>query len=204
MGRNLARPVVRKSLAAGADELVLVEGDDFEDLDSYTTAYILSSSIKKVGDYNLILCGRQAADTDAGLVGSGIAEILGIPSVTIAQAIEVSDGKVRVERVLPDGYAVIEAEMPVLVTASNEIGELRSANLAAIMAAQKKSITVWNSQDLGIDPSGMRKVDLTKLFIPDRGEPRCEYITGETLEEAGANLATKLAEVKLLGNNNSS
>ena len=79
MGRNLAKPIVRKSLAAGADELILLEDDAFEDLDSYSTAYILAVAIKKNGQYDLVLCGREAADTDAGQVGSGIAEILGHP-----------------------------------------------------------------------------------------------------------------------------
>jgi len=83
MGRQLARPVVKKSLAVGANELVLLEDDGFEDLDSYSAAYILATAIKKIGKSDLILCGRQAADTDAGQVGSGIAEILGIPSITV-------------------------------------------------------------------------------------------------------------------------
>ena len=88
MGRKLSQPVVKKSLAVGADELILLEDDVFEDLDSYSAAYILASVIKKIGRYDLIICGRQASDTDAGQVGSGVAEILGIPSITVAQKVE--------------------------------------------------------------------------------------------------------------------
>ena len=198
MGRSLARPVVKKSLAVGADELVLLEDDDFEDLDSYSTAYILAVAIKKVGEYDLIFCGRQAADTDAGQVGSGIAEILGIPSITLARKVEAGNGKVRVERVISDGYEVIEAPTPVLVTASNEIGELRSATIKQIMAAQKKPTTVWNAQDLGVDASRMKRASLLRLSTPARQKAKCHIVKGESLEEAGVKLATILREAKII------
>jgi electron transfer flavoprotein beta subunit len=198
MGRNLARPVLRKSLAIGADELILLEDDGFEDLDSYSTAYILVAAINKMGEYDLILCGRQAADTDAGQVGSGVAEILKIPSITVASKIELSNGKVRVERVISDGYEVIEVPMPALVTASNEIGELRTATVKDIMAVQKKPITVWNTKDLGVSISKMKRTNLIRLFSPPRGEGKCEIMQGETTEGAGANLALKLREAKVL------
>jgi len=197
MGRQLARPVVKKSLAVGADEMVLLEDDTFEDLDSYSTAYVLAAAIKKIGKYDLILCGRQAADTDAGQVGSGIAEILGIPGITIARKVEISDGKVRVERVVSDGYEVIETLMPALVTASNEIGDLRSPTMKAVMLAQKKQFTVWNAQDLGVEPSQARRTNMLKLFIPVH-EVKVEIVGGESPEEAAENLALKLRESKIL------
>ena len=106
-GKNLAKTVLRKSLAAGADDLILLEDKAFEKLDSYATAHILATTIKEIGEYDLILCGRQAADTDAGQVGSGVAEILKIPCITAACKLELSDGKVKVERVVSDGYEEI-------------------------------------------------------------------------------------------------
>lgn len=198
MGRNLAKSVVRKSLAVGADDLILLEDNAFEELDSYSAAHILAAAIRKLGGYDLILCGRQAADTDAGQVGSGIAEIMGIPVITIARKIEVSNGKVRTERVVEDGCEAIEASMPALVTASSEIGELRRPTMMAIMAAQKKPITVWNAQDLKVDPPQIKRTNLLKLFIPPRREAKCQLVEGGTSEEAGANLASKLREAKIL------
>ncbi len=197
MGKNLARPVVKKSLAVGGDELILLEDDTFEDLDSYSTAHILASAIKKIGKYDLILCGREAADTDAGQVGSGIAEILGIPSITVAGKIEASNGKIRVERVVSDGYEIIETSIPALVTASSEIGELRSATVVAIMAAQKKTFTVWNAQEVGSDPSQLKRTNLLKLFIPVR-EVKCQLVEGESPEQAAENLALMLRENKII------
>ena len=198
MGRNLAKPVVKKSLAAGADELILLEDDAFEDVDSYATAHMLATAIKKIGEYDLIICGRQAADTDAGQVGSGIAELLGIPSITLAGKIEGSNNKVRVERVVSDGYEVIEAPMPILITASNEIGDLRSAAVTAIIAAQKKMVTVWNALDLGVEPSPLKRTNLLKLFTPTCREGECQIIEGENPEETGATLALKLREANII------
>jgi len=198
MGRQLARPIVKKSLAAGADELILLEDDAFEDVDSYSTAYILAGAINKIGEYDLVLCGRQAADTDAGQVGSGIAQILGIPSITVARKIEASNGKVRVERIVSDGYEVIEAPMPALVTASSEIGELRSATVTAIIEARKKTVTAWSTNELGIDLCQLKRVNLLKLFLPPRPQSNCQIIEGESPEEAAAILAMKLREAKIL------
>ncbi|MEW6142309.1 MAG: electron transfer flavoprotein subunit beta/FixA family protein [Chloroflexota bacterium] len=197
MGKQIAKAVVRKSLAVGADDLILLEDPAFDIFDPYFTAYVLAAAVKKVVKYDLIMCGRQAADTDAGQVGSGLAELLGIPSITVAKKVEVTDGKVRVERVLSDGYETVEASLPALITATNELGELRSANVAAIMQAQKKPLVTWKAQDLGIDTSKLQRTAFTKLFQPVR-EVKCQMVAGATLQEAGQNLAVKLKEVKLI------
>lgn len=197
LGQNLARPIVRKALAVGADKLVLLEDKVFEDLDSFTTAHILVAAIKKVGDFDLILCGRESADTDAGQVGLGIAEMLGIPSVSMAGKIETVNGIIRVKQVLSDGYETIEAPLPALVTASNEIGELRYASITAIMAAQKKPIIAWSALDLGIDPGSLKRVKLHSLSLPPRREGNCEIVAGESPEAAASNLALKLRENKI-------
>ena len=89
LGVNLQRDVVKKPLSMGADQLVLLEDEAFTEGDSWATAYALAMAIKKLGEYDLILCGRQASDWDAGQVGLGIAEALGLPSVTLARKIEV-------------------------------------------------------------------------------------------------------------------
>ena len=114
-------------------------------MDSRGTALALAKAIEKIGDVDLILCGRQAADTDAGQVGIGIAAMLDIPAITLAQKVEVKDGSVRVERLVAEGYEVVEAALPALVTASNEVGELRFPPVKAVIAAQKMDATVWNA-----------------------------------------------------------
>lgn len=201
LGNKLIRDVIKKSLAVGADELILLEDEAFEEGDSWSTAYALATAIKKIGKYDLIFCGRQASDWDAGQVGLGIAEILGIPAVSIVRKIEVTDGKARIERVIPDGYEAVEVAFPALITVTSELGDLRYAALKGIMAAAKKQPTVWKPADIGLEPSQVgaagSHTKLSKLFQPIK-EAKCEMIEGETPAEAGANLAVRLREAKLL------
>jgi len=201
LGNNIRREIVKKPLSMGADEIILLEDEAFADGDSWSTALPLAKAVKKIGDYDLVLCGRQAADWDAGQVGSGIAEILGLPSVTLARKIEVINGKAKVERVIPDGYEMIEISLPAVITVSNEIGQPRYGTIDKLLAAVSKQPLIWKPQDIGMDPSETgekgRKLKLLKLFKPVR-EGKCEIIEGETPEEAAINLAQKLRDAKVL------
>ncbi len=201
LGVGLLRDVVKKPLSMGADELVLLEDPAFDGGDSWSTATALAAAIKKIGEYDIIFTGRQASDWDGGQVGSGIAEILGLPCVTLAKKVEVIDGKLRVERVITDGYEVVEVPLPALVTVSNELGEPRYATIKGIMAAKRKEPTVWTPADIGLEPSQVgaagRRTKMLRLFQPVR-EGTCEIVAGEDEAEAGANLAVKLAEAKVL------
>lgn len=201
LGNNMLRDVVKKPLSMGADELILLEDEAFEGGDSWSTASALAMAIKKIGPFDIIFCGRQAADWDNGQVGSGIAEILGIPSVTVAKKVEVTDGKAKVERVLADGYQVIEVTLPALITVSNELGEARYATLKGIMAAAKKQPTVWKPADIGANPSQIgaagRRAKLLKLFQPVR-EGKCEIVEADSPPEAATKLAQRLREAKVI------
>jgi electron transfer flavoprotein beta subunit len=201
LGINLLRDVIKKPLSMGADELILLEDDAFIEGDSWATAYALAMAIKKIGEYDIILCGREASDSNAGQVGSGIAETLGLPSVTLAKKIDVTDGKARVERVTADGYEVVEVSLPALITVSNEIGEPRYPTIKGIMAAKKKEPIIWKPADIGVEVSQIgaagRHAKLVRLFQPVR-EGKCEIIAGENPEDAAVNLALKLREVKVL------
>jgi electron transfer flavoprotein beta subunit len=188
LGNKMAKPVLKKTIAAGADELILLEDEAFEALDSAQTARALARAIEKLGGADLVLCGRQAADTDAGQVGIGVAAILDLPAVTVARKVEVAAGKVRVERVTADGHEVIEAGLPALVTASNEIGELRFPPVKATIAAQKVQPTVWTAADLGLDLAGAARTNLEKYYVPDRNV-QCEMITGANPGEIAEGVA---------------
>jgi electron transfer flavoprotein beta subunit len=201
LGINPARDVIKKPLSMGADELILLEDEAFSESDSWSTAYALAMAIKKIGDYDLILCGREASDTNAGQVGSGIAEILGLPCVTLVKKIDIADNKARVERIIADGYEVIEVNLPALFTVSNEIGEPRYPTIKGIMAAKKTEPVIWKPADIGVEPSQVgaagRHTKLFKLFQPVH-EGKCEIIEGESAEESAVNLALKLREAKIL------
>jgi electron transfer flavoprotein beta subunit len=201
LGINLLREVVKKPLSMGADELVLLEDESFLDGDSWSTAYALAMAIRKIGAYDLILCGREASDSNAGQTGSGIAEILGLPSVTLAKKIDVTDGAAKVERVTDDGYEVVEVSLPAVITVSNEIGEPRYPTIKGIMAVKKIEPVVWKPADIGVEPSRVgsagRRARMVRLFQPAH-EGKCVFAEGETAEEAAVNLALKLREAKIL------
>jgi electron transfer flavoprotein beta subunit len=201
LGVNLLRDVVKKPLSMGADELVLLEDPAYTDGDSWTTAYALAMAIRKIGQFDLILCGRQSADWDAGQVGTGIAEILGLPSVTLARKLEAEGNKLKVERVIPDGYELVETALPAVVTLSNEHAAPRYPNVKGIMTAKRKEPIIWKPADIGVDPAKIgasgRRAKLLRLFQPVR-DSKCEILTGDTPEEAAARLAQKLREAKVL------
>ena len=198
VGNGFVMDVMKKPLSMGADELILVEDELVQDLDSYATATVLAEAIKKVGEYDLILCGRQASDWDNAHVSLGVAEMLGLPSVTIAQKIEVTDNGVVVERALTDGYEVVEAPLPALVTVSNELGEPRYPTLRGIMTASRKTPTVWSASDLGLSADALApKLQLSEIFIPV-SDGQVEIVEGEDEADAGRKLALRLREEKLI------
>ncbi len=201
LGVNLLRDVVKKPLSMGADDLVLLEDAAYADGDSWSTAYALAMAIRKIGQYDLILCGRQAADWDAGQVGAGIAEILGLPSVTLARKLELEGQKIKIERVIPDGYELVEASLPVVVTLSNEHAAPRYPNVKGIMLAKRKEPIIWKPADIGVDAVRIgaqgRRSRLIKLFQPLR-DSKCEMVTADTPEEAAVKLGQTLREAKVL------
>ncbi len=201
LGTNLIGDVVKKPLCMGADELILLEDPAFDGGDSWSTAYALAMAISKAGDYSIVFCGREASDSNAGQVGSGIAEILGLPCVTIAQTIELTEAKVKIKRGTDDGYEVVESPLPAVITVSNEIGKPRYQTIKWIVAAQKKHPIVWNRADIGVDVSKVgaegRRIRLLKLFQPI-SERKCEIISADTPEEAAVNLALRLRQSKIL------
>lgn len=202
LGASLQRDVVKKPLSMGADELILLEDEAYAKGDSYSTAFALAAAIKKIGTFDVIICGRQASDWDAGQVGAGIAEFLGLPSVTVVKKIDVTDdNKAKVERVVADGTEVVETSLPALVTVSNELGEPRYPTIKGIMAAKKKEPVIWKPADIGVTPEQIgasgRRAKMLKLFQPVK-EGKCEIIGGETPEEAAVSLAMRLREAKVL------
>ncbi len=198
MGSSFVMDVMKKPLSMGADELVLLQDDAFDDLDSYATAIVLSEAIKKIGEYDLVLAGRQASDWDNTQVPFGIAELLDLPCLTVAQKVHVNDGSVNIQQVITDGYMELEADLPALVTVSNELGDPRYATLRGIMAAGRKTPTVWSAADLGIDASSLSaRVVITDLYVP-KTDRSVEIIQGEDDADAGRKLALKLREDKLI------
>jgi len=197
MGGQLARPVLRKALAAGADDLILLEDPHFKDLNSFSTAYVLASAIKKMEGYDLILTGRQAGDWDFGVTGLLISEILQIPGISFAQKVEIEDHHVLVEKLSLNGYEVVKAPLPVLVTVSGEAGELRYVSVRALQGVGKKPIETYTAKDLEIAPAsleGRKIVDLVSTNV----RRECKFIEGVSPLEKGENLAACMKNEMLI------
>ena len=198
LGNNFVMDVMKKPLSMGADQMTLIQDEAVENLDAFATAYALSEAIKKVGEFDLILCGRQASDWDNAHVPLGIAEMLGLPCITLAQKVEVGDSGPTVHRTLSDGYEVVEAALPAVVTVSNELGEPRYPTLRGIMSASRKTPTTMTAADLGLDATKLAaKLLLIELFIPV-SDKQVEIIEGDDEADAGRKLALRLREEKLI------
>lgn len=192
---------LKRGTRMGADDAVLVEGKDLPEPDPQGTAYILAKAIEKIGGCDLILCGRQAADWDQGQVGCGIAEILGLPFISIVSKIEVIDKALRVHSLVEDGYEVMEAPLPAVLTLTNEINQPRLTTVAGVIRTTTIKIPVWSLQDIGVHPAALAEssklTELKNVCIPEV-KVECQIVEGETPEEAALSLVEILRSKKII------
>lgn len=193
IGRRISKALILKALASGADEFIKVEDERFltDSHDSHTTASVIASSIRNMGEYDLILMGRQSADWNSGQTGIYTASLLGIPVITLARKVDVVSHTLSVERVLPDGHELVRARLPALVMTSNEIGALRYPTMLERREAAGKPVTAWNADDIGFVPVRALTV-LKKLGKPQPRERRCRIIEGASPAAAAKNLVSQL------------
>jgi electron transfer flavoprotein beta subunit len=186
MGPSQAEAALREAISLGADEGILICDRAFAGSDTWATSYTLSGVIKKISDFDLIICGKQASDGDTAQVGPGIATHLDIPQVTYVKKIEeVKDKSMRVERMMEEGFEVIQTPMPVLLTVVKEINEPRLPSLKGMMRAKSAKITIITQKDLDLDAQKIglcgSPTQVIKIFTPP---PRAggQIIKGETPE----------------------
>lgn len=199
VGTNFALDVIKKPLAMGADDLVLLDDPAFGNaIDPTVTVAALAAAIRKIGDVDIVLAGRQASDWDNAQVPIGLAEALGWPVATVAKKVDVNGDVVRVERVLPDGHEVVEADLPAVVTISNELGTPRYPNMRGIMAARRVQPSVWTAAEVGLDLASLTPAfELVSLAKPE-SSVETEMITGDDDEDAGRKLALRLREARVI------
>lgn len=183
-GPHQAEVALREAVSLGCDEAALLTDRAFAGSDTLATSYALAAAIKKIGSYDVIFCGKQAADGDTAQVGPGISAHLDIPQITYIKKIEnIEDKLARVERMTEEGYEVIETPLPALFTVVKEINEPRIPSLKGKMAAKKVDIKKWTAADLGLDEklTGLNgsPTQVVKIFTPP---PRKggEIFQGET------------------------
>ena len=184
MGPPQAEASLREAISVGADEAVLVSDRAFAGSDTWATSYTLSMAIRKIGKYDIIICGKQASDGDTAQVGPGISAHLCIPQVTYVKKIEdISGHKMKLERMTEEGYEVLEAPLPCLVTVVKEINEPRLPSLKGKMKAKRAQITLWKAEHLGCDAKSIglegSPTKVVKIFSPPPRE-KGKILRGET------------------------
>ena len=197
LGHKISKNVMLKALAPGADELIQVDDETFApgNLDSHGTTHALAAAIRKAGEVDLILVGRQAADWNAGQVGIGLALELGLPVVTLASTMEFLDGSLLAERGLLDRHEKVKCSLPAVVMVSSEIGILRYPSLPQIKAAKKKPAVAWTAGDIGFDAqAAANRIVVRRLYEPELRNRECVMIDGESPEEVGSRLAERLRQ----------
>ena len=206
MGPPQAVEALKEAVAMGADEAVLLSDRAFAGSDTWATAYTLSRAIRKLGAFDVILCGKQAIDGDTGQVGPGIARQLGVTQLTYVfkiQKLEPEARTIAVERLLEEGREVVEARLPVLLTVVKDINQPRYPTFLGIRRATKMQIPVWGAADLAdVDTSklGLKgsPTQVVKIFSPPRREGKVDMICADSLDQAAAILADKLVAEKVI------
>jgi electron transfer flavoprotein beta subunit len=201
VGGQKAQETIRTALAMGADKGLLINDPAAEGGDALATAKILAAAMKNQ-PFDLIIAGQRAVDEDNYQVGAAVAELLGVPHVSLVVKAELLDGKIRCHRIVEGGTVVVEAPLPALFTTQRGLNDPRYASLPGIMKAKKKPLEVKTLAELGIDPGAVgaagRKVVLKALRLPPQRKA-VRMITGDTPETMAAELVRALHdEAKLI------
>ncbi len=175
--------VLREALAMGADEAVLISG---ESLDESLEALVLSQAMGKLGKFDLVIIGHQVAGYGASQVGPRLAELLGVPQITRVQEVETADGKAKAKSRRSEGYALLEAPLPALLTVDGGANKPRYPTLPAIISAyQEREVTTWTVVDLGLDQATLSerdgKTEVRETYAAEERE-KGERITGDAVQ----------------------
>ncbi len=198
MGPPQADQALRDTISFGADEAILLSDRVFAGSDTWATSYVLSKGITKIGDYDLIICGKQTLDGDTGQVGPGVSEMLGIPFVAyVSKVEEIKEGYIKVQRMVEEGYETFEMSLPAIITVSKEINVPRVPSLRGSMKAKTAEIPVWSAEDIGVEAekagiSGS-PTRVVKIFFPQR-EHKSEMLQGSANEQTDQ-LIEKLSKI---------
>ncbi len=176
MGPPQAESALRDAISMGADDAVLLTDKAFAGSDTWATSYTLSRAVEKLGA-DIVICGKQAIDGDTAQVGPEMAEFLDVPHVSYVRRIEeVRPGYIKLQRLMDEGYDVIESSLPVLLTVVRELNSPRLPSLKGKMAAKKAEIRKWTAADIVADAGkiGLKgsPTQVKNIFAPQAKKDR--------------------------------
>jgi len=194
-GASSAEDSLRKALAMKADAAALVVNDTISNPDPLTVAKVLAAAIRKLGSFDLVMVGREAGDWGAGQTAGLLAEELSLPCVSFVDRIEAMSGGLRMKRQTDSGWEVVEAETPLVVSITNDEHNVpRIPKVRDVMMSYRQPLTQWTLADLGYEFEADKYYQVVDLSIPEK-ESRCEFVTGDTLDERVESLARRITEV---------
>jgi electron transfer flavoprotein beta subunit len=195
MGPATAQEAVKRGLSMGADKGVIVTDDSLQGADALVTAKVLAAAIKR-NEFDLVIAGVESTDGYTGTMASTLAELLDLPQITFAKQIETGDGSITVHRQTADGYHVVQAPLPALISVTAGVNEPRYASFKGIMAAKKKPVEQLSVADLGLAADDVAvKQNIAELT------PAEERKAGEVIQDEGegaARIADFLKEAKVI------
>jgi electron transfer flavoprotein beta subunit len=199
MGEDGAKTALREALAIGADKAYHLNDPAFQNTDTRVTSLILSEAIKKLGPFDLLMCGETSIDSFAGITSQRIAERLGVPLIMYARSVKLEGNIVTAESVVEDCNETVGAKTPALVTVIKGINEPRIPSLMAIMKASKKEIVVWNAEAIGLSKEKLAStLEITEVLAP-KMERRKIMVKGESPTDIAGKLAKALIQDGVIG-----
>ncbi len=197
LGGETCGKALRHALAMGCDEAIWLQDPAFADLDSSGTARIIAGGIRKAGQVDLVLCGRQAGDWDMGQVGPMMAEELSLKCITLVSQVTLQKDNLRLRREVERGAEIVEASLPALATiTSSSANQPRYATAKGIMLAARKKISRWSARDLGSFEKLDRRSEIESLTVPHQERQIC-IMEGEDGRDKAVRLAQALMGMKV-------
>jgi len=197
IGDESSIETLKRALAMGADDAILIKDPALATLDTQATAQVLAAVLQKIGAVDMAFFGRQAIDGDAGLVPAQAARLLGWPSLTLASVIKIEGTNVRVERSIEEGRQVVTTKLPAVFSMTKDFGEPRYPSFMGIRKAARAEIPTWSLAEVGI-PAPASVISWPEIMNPPSREVTCEFITGANPEEIAEKLTNKILAEKVL------
>lgn len=196
VGPEASLVLLRRAIAMGADDCVLIDDPESASADGFRTASIIASVVSQLGQVDLVIAGRQGSDYDQGTVPAALAEYLKVAFVSMtADAAPEDETHLRISRVTPLGRETVSLALPAVITVTNEVGTPRYPSSRGMMLARQNAPQRFSAADLS--PAPKRGLELRRLSVP-RLEGRCEIIGGDSPQEKAASLLARLREEGVL------
>lgn len=195
-GKILENPKMKKDIISrGLDELYMVTDETLEQADTFQSAKVLQAAIKKIGEYDLVLCGAGSSDLYAQQVGNQLGELLGVPVINAVNKITPDGDKVIVERALENEIQVLEVTLPAVLSVTSEINIPRIPGMKDIIAANKKPVTKLDLSEIGVTDNKPSR-SIVSTLAPEQVDRRLNILEGETDEVIDEFVKQLRAELK--------